>query len=154
MDVVVRAVQPSDRGQVLALGARLVEGVAPWREREAVARTVASWVAGALDDVQAERPVWVAVAGEVVVGFVAASISDHWSGERDAYIGELVTDQGWQGRGVGRRLVEEVEGWARSCGLERIRLETGAANAAARTFYDRLGFATEEVVLSRAVPDR
>ena len=118
-----------------------------------MARTVALWVTTALDDVQAERPVWVAVVDEVVVGFVAAGVSDHWSGERDAYIGELVTDDRWQGRGVGRRMVEEVERWARSRGLRRIRLETGAANGAARAFYDRLGFATEEVVLSRAVTD-
>ena len=153
MDVLVRPLRPSDHGQVLALGSRLVEGVAPWREQEAVARTVASWVSAAVDDVQAERPVWVAVIDQVVVGFVAASVSDHWSGERDGYIGELVTDDRWQRHGVGHRLVEEVERWARSRGLRRIRLETGAANGAARAFYDRLGFATEEVVLSRAVTD-
>ncbi|MGI9093560.1 MAG: GNAT family N-acetyltransferase [Mycobacteriales bacterium] len=44
--------------------------------------------------------------------------------------------------------MDAVETWASSHGLERITLDTGAANAGARAFYGRLGFGDEEVTLT------
>lgn len=75
----------------------------------------------------------------------------HWSGDLDAYVGELVVAPDHERRGVGRRLVNVVEQWASRRGLVRIRLETGAANEAARAFYERLGYTTEDVVLTRTL---
>jgi GNAT superfamily N-acetyltransferase len=53
---------------------------------------------------------------------------------------------------VGRSLVAAAEAWARERGLSRITLETGAANSAARAFYAALGFAEEDVRLTRTLP--
>jgi GNAT superfamily N-acetyltransferase len=45
-----------------------------------------------------------------------------------------------RGRGVGAALVAEVVAWARARGLQRLFLDVGAHNAAARRLYERHGF--------------
>jgi ribosomal protein S18 acetylase RimI-like enzyme len=44
-------------------------------------------------------------------------------------------------RGVGRRLVDEAAGWARSRGARTLCLMVTSSNQAATAFYERLGFA-------------
>ena len=84
-----------------------------------------------------------------VVGFVSVSVKQHWAGDRDAYIGELVVDATHEGQGVGRALVGAAVRWAQERGLSRITLETGAANRRARQFYATLGFEEEDIRLTR-----
>ncbi len=45
-----------------------------------------------------------------------------------------------RGRGVGRRLVEAAEGWARARGCAELKVETQNINVAACRFYERQGF--------------
>lgn len=149
----IRAVLTSDRDGVLALAHRLSTGVAPWRDRDAVERAVQGWVVGSLDDADpVSAPVWVAISGTDVIGFVTAGTRAHWSGETDAYVGELVVAAPWSGRGVGRALMRAAEDWALGAGYGRLSLETGAANHAARAFYAAGGYVEEEVVLTRELP--
>lgn len=84
-----------------------------------------------------------------VIGFVTCGTRTHWAGDTDAYVGELVVTPAWSRRGVGRRLMQEAENWARSYGHSRLTLETGSANASARPFYESMGYLEEEVVLTR-----
>jgi GNAT superfamily N-acetyltransferase len=44
-----------------------------------------------------------------------------------------------------------AEDWAEARGLGRLTLQTGAANKGALGFYRALGYADEEVRLSRAI---
>lgn len=46
----------------------------------------------------------------------------------------------WRGRGIGTRLLTEVEGIARARGYCKVTLEVRADNAAAHGLYARLGF--------------
>lgn len=87
-----------------------------------------------------------------VAGFVSLGARAHFTGELDAYVGELVVAQADEGWGVGRALVAAAEGWALQRGLVRITLETGAANSGARAFSSALGFAEEDVRLTRTLP--
>lgn len=84
-----------------------------------------------------------------MVGFVHAGTRRHWAGEVDAYVGELVVAEEVAGQGLGRQLMAVAEDWARGRGHTRLTLETGAGNGDARRFYERLGYVTEEVVLTR-----
>jgi ribosomal protein S18 acetylase RimI-like enzyme len=87
-----------------------------------------------------------------VVGVLSIRPSRHFTGEHDGYIGELVVAQ-YAGRsGIGRSLVAAAEAWARDQGLAHLTLHTGAYNTSARAFYAALGFAEEEVRLTRPVP--
>jgi len=70
-----------------------------------------------------------------VAGYVIA-----WP-EADAYfIDNIAVDPAWQGRGLGRRLMEHGEREARRHALDAIRLYTNAAMTENLSLYARLGF--------------
>ncbi len=61
------------------------------------------------------------------------------SGRRCEIFG-LVVDDTARARGIGRCLVEAVEGWARDRGLDRVLVRTRLTREGANAFYPRLGF--------------
>ena len=71
---------------------------------------------------------------------MCVSERSHFTGEVDAYIGELVVSKAAEGGGVGRALVGAAADWARGRGRKRVVVDTGAANMPARRFYAALGF--------------
>jgi ribosomal protein S18 acetylase RimI-like enzyme len=110
--------------------------------------TVQKWIAGSIARQGAKAEVFVALSdtGEPL-GFATVSEETHFTGESQAYIGELATMPEAEGTGVGKALVLACEAWARGCGLRILSLSTGAANARALGFYRHLGFAEEDVKL-------
>jgi GNAT superfamily N-acetyltransferase len=82
-----------------------------------------------------------------------ASVAElrHWTGELDAYVGELVTARAWERRGVGHALISAVEQWASARGLRCVRIETGAQNRRALEFYRKLAYAEESVSLTKVL---
>jgi ribosomal protein S18 acetylase RimI-like enzyme len=150
-EIVVRAFCAADREQVLALAPRLAEGVASWRDPDAVMGAVREWLTGSMASNDPQRSaVYVAVdrTSDRVVGVNSVSQSRHFSGEEDAYIGELAVAQNAGRGGVGSRLVAAASSWAKERGLRCLTLHTGAANTTARTFYEALGFRDEDVRLT------
>lgn len=83
-----------------------------------------------------------------MVGFVSVGSRAHWSGETDAYVGELAVAKRVERQGVGSALMEAAEAWSKAHGFRRLTLETGAANTAARAFYRSRGYLDEDVRLS------
>ena len=72
--VEIRPVQHGEHAQVLALASRLAEGVAAWRDPQAVLRAVSGWVESSLGT--ASEPghvVYVAVADARVAGVVTVA---------------------------------------------------------------------------------
>ena len=51
----------------------------------------------------------------------------------------------WTGGGVGRLLLEALEGWARSNGVHRLELTVAVDNLRAIALYEKLGFEREGV---------
>ena len=148
----VRPYAETDRASVIALAPRLTEGVAGWRDRRAVRDAVLGWVTGSLAEAAAdERAVFVAEDDGMVLGFVTCGEREHFTGEVDGYVGELVVAGGCVRRGVGRALMTAAEQWAAGRGLSHLTLETGAANLAARGFYGALGYRDEDVRLTKRV---
>ena len=131
---------------------RLREGVAPWRDEAAVAAAVRAWVEASVGSMnESGHAVLVAELEGRVVGFVTLSPGSHWSGADEPSIGELVVTPDAEGRGIGKALVEAVLAHARDEGHSRVSVSTGAANRRARDLYRRLGFADEDITLSRAL---
>ncbi len=148
----VRPFVESDRDEVRALAPRLTEGVAPWRETRAVLAAVRTWVDRSMDaalDADRAAALFVAVDANGVCGFVSVSEREHFAGDLDAYVGELVVHRHAGRRGVGRALIDVAEGWALARGRTRLTLDTGARNAPAREFYQALGYAEEDIRLSK-----
>jgi GNAT superfamily N-acetyltransferase len=150
--VVIRPYAAPDHAALMALAPRLMEGVASWRGPEAVLNAVTGWVAGYADvDGRDKSAVFVAEESGRVVGFVGVSERTHFAGDVDGYVGELVVASDAERRGTGRALVAAAEDWTRRRGLRRVTIDTGAANKAARAFYGALGYAEEDVRLSKSV---
>ena len=146
----IRPYQPADAAALLALSTQLISGVAPWRDPDAVREAVLGWVSDSIDRTDPDRrPIFVAECAGRVVGFVAAGTQEHWAGSLDAYVGELVIDPHSARTGLGRRLMERAEHWAREYGYTRLTVQTGAGNAPALAFYTALGYQPEDVSLSK-----
>ena len=154
-DFDIRPAREEDYPALLALSARLTMGAAPWRDPAKVAAAARGWIESSLASAHEDgRAVMVALLDRRVAGMVSLAERRHFTGDLDAYIGELVTDGAVEGSGAGRALMAAAEEWAAGRGLSRITLETGARNDRARHFYERAGFAEEDIRLSKPVrPD-
>ena len=144
----VRPFVAEDRPFVLSLAPRLVLGIARWRDHEMMLATAQGWLAGSMERHGTETIVFIAEdeRGERL-GCASVSHSHHFTGDRQAYIGELAVSDTAEGHGVGRALVLACEQWAREQGYPFLVLATGSANAGARGFYQHLGFQEEDVTL-------
>jgi GNAT superfamily N-acetyltransferase len=87
------------------------------------------------------RSVLVACVDDSVVGWIDLSIEYHLQSEPAALIGGLVVAEAVRGRGIGRRLCQAAEAWARGCGITRIRVRSNAIRDRAHAFYLRDGYA-------------
>jgi ribosomal protein S18 acetylase RimI-like enzyme len=154
-DFHIRHVRDEDHHALLELSPRLIIGAAPWRDPAGVAAAARGWVESSLASAHEDgHAVLVAVLNGRVAGFVSLAAWRHFTGEVEAYVGELVTDEAHEGRGAGRALMAAAEQWAAGRGLSRITLDTGTRNHRARRFYERLGFDQEQIRFSKAVaPD-
>jgi GNAT superfamily N-acetyltransferase len=146
----VRPFVPEDRAFVLSLAPRLAIGRQPWRDRELWMKTVEEWLAESMSQHRQKSMVLIAEdeRGEPI-GFATVSHSAHFTGQPQAYIGELATREDVEGRGVGAALVEACERWAREQGYTILTLTTGAGNSRALRFYDHLGFRQEDITLTK-----
>jgi ribosomal protein S18 acetylase RimI-like enzyme len=146
----IREYRDGDRDAIIALAPRLAAGLPPWRDGAAWRRAVEGWVRSAADAAaDPDHAVYVAADGDAVVGFVEVTQRAHFTGQVDAYVGELVTAAGHERRGIARALMRAAEDWGAARGLELLTLETGAANHQARAFYAALGYQAEDVRLTK-----
>ena len=77
---------------------------------------------------------------ERVVGFaLAAQVAGV------AEVEAIVTDPAFRRRGLGRALLQEVTGWARQIGAERLVLEARSTNIPALSLYTQLGFVRDGI---------
>jgi len=144
----VRQYVPADQEFVLGLAPRLAIGIPPWRDPQKMTVTARGWIAGSIEQHGKKTMVLVAESeqGERL-GFATVSHSTHFTGEGQAYIGELATSEEAEGRGAGKALAQACEQWAREQGYRILSLATGAANERALGFYRHMGYLNEDVTL-------
>jgi GNAT superfamily N-acetyltransferase len=146
----VRPYAAEDRLFIFSLAPRLAAGMRPWRDLELWLASVDSWLAKSIDGHNQDAFVFIAEdeSGERL-GFATVTRSTHFTGQPQAYLGELVTLESAEGGGVGTALVEACEQWAREQGYRLLALTTGAANTRALSLYHKLGFQDEDVSLTK-----
>ena len=144
----VRQYVPTDQEFVLGLAPRLAIGIPSWRDPQKMTVTARSWITGSIEEHGKKTMVFVAESeqGERL-GFATVSHSTHFTGEGQAYIGELATSEEAEGRGAGKALAQACEQWAREQGYRILSLATGAANERALGFYRHMGYLNEDVTL-------
>jgi ribosomal protein S18 acetylase RimI-like enzyme len=146
----VRAYTPNDRIFVLGLASRLAIGMQPWRDLDLWITTVEKWLTESITQHGQKTMVLIAEdeQGERV-GFATVSHGTHFSGQHQAYIGELATTETSEGRGVGTALLHACEQWARDQDYALLVLSTGSGNTRALNLYHHLGFQDEDVTLTK-----
>lgn len=144
----VRPYISTDREFVLNLAPRLAIGIPHWRDPQMMISTARSWITDSINQHEQKSVVFVAEdeQGERL-GFVTVSHSTHFTGERQAYIGELATSDSAERHGVGKALTQACEQWAREQGYRFLSLTTGSANERALGFYRHMGYLDEDVTL-------
>ncbi|HSE27498.1 MAG TPA: GNAT family N-acetyltransferase [Gemmatimonadales bacterium] len=81
--------------------------------------------------------------GEVLGTIFVNTRSDYFTRATVAYVEVLAVSETAAGKGIGRALMAETEGWARARGLSRVELAVFANNRRARAFYEHLGYQAE-----------
>lgn len=90
-----------------------------------------------------KNDLYVAVDGDVVIGFIASHIVS--SDKTKAYIDELWLKPEYQGKGVGKMFVKFVEDMYKKKGLSKMRLTT-KKNAKSYGFYKKLKYKDADLV--------
>lgn len=146
--VQIRPASFDDREFLRQIARRLLVGQAPWRDPIRMLATMERYL---LEDLEAppEKGVMLVAEGphRTPLGVVSVAHNANFTGERQAYLGELAVVEDAEGQGIGRLLVSAAERWAHDNGYALLVLETGAANARARGFYAELGYQEESVRL-------
>ncbi|MCL2486893.1 MAG: GNAT family N-acetyltransferase [Oscillospiraceae bacterium] len=93
----------------------------------------------------------VADVGGEVVGYIHASPYELMFSEPVINIAGFVVDQNHRGRGIGRRLMTELERTAREHNFTGIRLTSAMHRAGAHRFYEAHGFYGKDVKLYEKV---
>ena len=150
VEAAIRPVEVSDFEGVVRLTPRLLVGVNPSRPTDLVRSAVQAWVKDSLEAAGSDgHGGWVAIVDGSIVGFVSVTEDEHWCGQPDAWVGELIVAEHCERHGIASSLMARVEGWASERGLHHVRLSTGAANLGARAFYESLGYTETDVTLTR-----
>ena len=86
-----------------------------------------------------EHAVFVAETSDVL-GWIHAAEHELLEVGNHCEIWGLVVAGGQRGKGVGRRLIEAVEEWARDRGLDEVTVRSNVIRPESHPFYERLGF--------------
>jgi GNAT superfamily N-acetyltransferase len=74
-----------------------------------------------------------------VIGVAGFRVMETIAWGRILYCDDLVTDEAWRSRGVGRRLIAWLKEQARSNGCDELHLDSGVQRVDAHRFYEREG---------------
>jgi len=88
-----------------------------------------------------DRAVYVAENDAGVVGWAGVCVREDFVGGRYAEIEGFVIDAQTRGAGIGTKLLDAVEGWARSRDCDAMRVRSNVVRERAHTFYERHGYA-------------
>lgn len=86
-----------------------------------------------------------------VIGWIHVGRRFALLSEPAAEIYALIVDESCRARGVGKRLMQAAEAWARQQGLAMLRVRCNVLRAAAQGFYGNLGY---ELTKSQGVFDK
>ena len=149
----VRQATAEDRTFLEEIAERLTIGMAPWRDREIMLATMRGFLLDDLNEMGDEKAVYIATRADgAPVGVATIGVGKNYTGETQAYLGELAVRAEVEGRGAASALLARVEEWAREHALPFVVLDTGSLNTHARAFYARHGYGEESVRLVKSLP--
>ena len=143
-DIIVRPAAPRDLPEIVSLWQTLQATSAAYEPRLAPNDTAPLWFAdflgGQMTNDQAR--VLVAVTDDGVVGYAFGQILRRPTlivGDC-GYVADLCVRESMRGRGIGRRLFNELRDWFQAQGLHALEAQIVRANPASQAFWRKMGF--------------
>ncbi len=155
----IRDARPSDRHDIVRLMGRLASfDLPPWRSAEHIAEADIHLVDTHFDPAKGSR-IGVFVAQlpgrRALAGVVVAQVrSDYFTARPTVHVEVLVVDEGVEGRGVGRALMDRAEAFAAEAGAVAVTLTVFRRNDRARKVYEALGYEPEFVQYRKGLETR
>ena len=95
-----------------------------------------------------------AVEDSQIIGFCSITIKNNlWQQALLGNVDELVVDERYRGRGVGKSLLDYITGYAIRKGCKRIELDSGFHREEAHQFYENLGFKKRAFMFTKSLID-
>ena len=136
-DIIIRKANPADAGSIAELVRRLAQATG---ETDKVKSCADDFLRFGFST----PPAFIALLAERDGSAVGLSLwfydFSSWRGELGVYLQDLYVDDDLRGSGLGRRLLAATAAAAIADGATHLRLSVAADNAAARRFYQHLGF--------------
>jgi ribosomal protein S18 acetylase RimI-like enzyme len=119
--------------------------------QETIAERVSRRVAQLRKDESFHNEAFVTKAKDgTLAGFVwVARDQNDSTGQMEALLLNQYVAEAYRGQGLGRRLMERAEEWAREQGLPRISLAVGVHNTIGQRLYESLGYQAETLRMSK-----
>ena len=98
------------------------------------------------------RPVFVAVEEEMVVGYCFCMIEDCrgttvLTDRVEVYIDDLCVEEACRGRGIAKKLYHHVCAWAKDMGCAFVTLNVWCGNDGAMKFYEKMGMTQRKICM-------
>lgn len=150
----IRVARATDRAFILGLVPRFVSfELPPWRERDESARGIRRDIEKHLDGRPDGSHLFVAETetGEPAGFLHIQRTVDFFTDAANCHISDLAVAPGMDGRGVGARLLEFSEAFARGLGCRFLTLGVFPGNDRARRLYERHGYGIELLRMTKAL---
>ncbi len=103
-----------------------------------------------MDGCRKHKCIRVAEYNNRVIGMCSAqTLISTVEGRMVAMVEDFVIQKQWQGKGIGRMLLENIELWSKICGLTRLQLLADSGNTPALKFYRKNGWEPTQLICIR-----
>lgn len=150
----IRPAIADDKDFILSLTPRFVSFDLPKGRRKGETQAaIRADIEHAWDDAPPSDHFFVAEdAAATRIGFLHLQVQrDFFSGARACHVSDLAVAPGHDGRGIGRALLAHAETWARAHRCKLLTLSVFPGNTRARSLYERSGFATDLVRMTKSL---
>ena len=154
MTIQIRPHQPSDNEYILSLVSRFSEFELPgWRQKDEIDGTNQASMKRALNQPEPGSAIFIAEdENGKLSGFIHLQTeTDYFCEEKYGYISDLAVDAAFEGQGIGRKLLETAQEWARAKGYRLLALYVFSGNRRTREVYEKFGFQEEVIKYVKAV---
>ncbi len=144
-NIVIRSAIENDHAFIFQLSPRLAEvAELKWHSDQVIRKMQDDYIAQMLAPTTLPQITLIAESNNKSLGFIhARSHRDSISDEACGTIPLLAVTKEAQGLGVGKRLIESAEIWAKELGYRLLHLEVFSNNQNAMGFYKNQGFEAE-----------
>lgn len=152
LELLVRAADADDDDFIFGIVPRFVDFELPaWRKRTTVTEGIRRDLDRHLEHAPPGSFMFIAETDDGKrVGFLhLQTMTDFFSGGMNCHISDLAVAKGWDGKGIGRALLQYAEDFANEHRCERLTLAVFPGNERARKLYEQAGFGTEMLRLTK-----